>query len=239
MECRFCGEENESGATVCGGCGAKLTKSNEKASVVPKMEKKASKDAKGTVTLVLKDIFSNSTYEIAQDGVIARERGDIYPEVFSKNDYISDPHCRLHLINNQWMIEDLDSTNKTKVNGVELTPFTETALYAGSHLKLANMDFKVDFICEKACQVEDETADANQEMENQTCEKGTSCKNEQANDNTREEKTVWEITCPCCGKVYEVENANAVIQNCNNCEDDFDRIEIQYEKPKMRKKYAD
>lgn len=220
MECRLCGEENEAGAMFCSNCGALLPNENG--------NKAEACNAKNNRILVLRDVYSGMKYEIKQDGMIARERGDIHPEIFSKDVYISDPHCRIYRVDNQWMVEDMGSLNKTLLNGVELLPFTGTALYEESLLKLADLDFKIEMMLEDKKSKEEVVSDSQSELENG---------NDQQK-NQQKEITVWEITCPCCGKGYEVDGADAIIQSCSYCVDDFDRVEIQYEKAKMRKKYA-
>lgn len=42
---------------------------------------------------------------------------------------------------------------------------------------------------------------------------------------------VWTITCPCCGRRYEVADENSRIDVCESCEDEFDRQEISKVRP--------
>lgn len=55
----------------------------------------------------------------------------------------------------------------------------------------------------------------------------------------RDPDVIWRITCPVCGKAYEVADENAVVDSCTFCVDEFDRREISKTKPiKLQKKIA-
>ena len=41
------------------------------------------------------------------------------------------------------------------------------------------------------------------------------------------------ITCPICGKEYEVESANSTIDKCENEDDEFDKIQIRSQRAKV------
>lgn len=69
---------------------------------------------------------------------VGRESGDY----IVANRYVSEPHLEITVRNSRYFAVDLDSTNKTFVNGKAIPPQVETELFSGCQLKLANEKFQ-------------------------------------------------------------------------------------------------
>lgn len=69
---------------------------------------------------------------------IGRESGNC----IISNRYISDPHLDITSRNNRYFAVDLGSTNKSYIDAEVLPPHTETELFSGCRLKLANEKFQ-------------------------------------------------------------------------------------------------
>ncbi|HRV90743.1 MAG TPA: FHA domain-containing protein [Anaerolineae bacterium] len=55
---------------------------------------------------------------------------------------VSRRHSRILRKDGQWYIEDLDSTNGTFVNGVQILPRQLTAIHPGDYLRLGTMEIQ-------------------------------------------------------------------------------------------------
>ncbi len=64
-------------------------------------------------------------------------------ELVIKDDSISRRHARLNYTENHLSIEDLDSLNGTKVDGVALTPFVPKRLTSGTTLMLGKLNLSL------------------------------------------------------------------------------------------------
>lgn len=61
----------------------------------------------------------------------------------SFNKWISKEHCMIHTRNGEFYIEDINSQNGTRVNGLKLMPGNETKIKNGDIVRLANSNFQV------------------------------------------------------------------------------------------------
>ncbi|HMQ54151.1 MAG TPA: FHA domain-containing protein [Anaerolineae bacterium] len=55
---------------------------------------------------------------------------------------ISRQHIKLTRLGEQWYVEDLDSTNGTFLNGIQITPHQPTAINHGDYLRLGTMEMQ-------------------------------------------------------------------------------------------------
>ena len=83
---------------------------------------------------------------LGNGAVIGRRKGD-YVSAFASQGYVSGTHARLQKsTSGQWEIVDLDSTNGTFVNGNRLSPNVPAVFSIGDIVRIANLDFKVEYI---------------------------------------------------------------------------------------------
>ena len=92
---------------------------------------------------------SGATVELPTDKniiVVGREDpiSDIFPEVDltphgGESGGVSRQHARLLHDNDSWKVEDLNSTNNTKINGTKLAPNTPTDLNDGDKLNFGRV----------------------------------------------------------------------------------------------------
>lgn len=151
--------------------------------------------------LVLTELKSGKAVRAADSGVIGRS-GNIEPEFFADDLYISEYHCRAILENNEWKIEHLSTMNPTKVNGIKMSPNVRNVVRTGDYLTIADKLFEV-VIQQEAAGEEGAAEDAGKAV--------------------RAPK--WVIICPKCGRNYEVKDESDRISECERC-DEFDRHEI-------------
>ena len=63
---------------------------------------------------------------------------------------ISRQHARLRYFNNAWRVQDMNSVNKTYVNGTAIVPYLESSLGQGDVLQLGvpkeNRDYKFELV---------------------------------------------------------------------------------------------
>lgn len=85
----------------------------------------------------------NLSITMNKDTFIIGRNANYADGVVAFNKYIGKKHCMLLRENNSFSIVDLGSTNKTYVNGVELTPNVPVDIVNGDTVRLANTDFKV------------------------------------------------------------------------------------------------
>lgn len=82
--------------------------------------------------------------EAINEAVIGRRQGP-YQSVFGAQPYISSKHAMLkHDPNNGWMIMDLDSSNGTFVDELQLKPNVPVAITKGTKVQLANVEMIVE-----------------------------------------------------------------------------------------------
>jgi len=80
--------------------------------------------------------------EIADGNVLGRTNGP-HAAVLGKFPVISSNHAKVTKANNEWFITDLNSTNKTFVNGVKLEPNVPVKIKQNDVVILANITFTV------------------------------------------------------------------------------------------------
>lgn len=98
-----------------------------------------STDAPGELVLSVQVGSICSVVSVREVVLIGRydEEQDLTPEVdLSADDAVSRRHARIRRCGGQFCLQDLDSTNGTRLNGVWLTPETEFPLSAGDLIEL-------------------------------------------------------------------------------------------------------
>jgi hypothetical protein len=82
--------------------------------------------------------------EIADGGILGRTNGP-YATLLGKFPVISSTHAKVTRENGAWFITDLNSTNKTYVNGAKLEPNVPITIKQDDVVILANVTFTVRF----------------------------------------------------------------------------------------------
>lgn len=144
-------------------------------------------------------------------GLIGRQ-GNLYPDYFAKNEYISGLHCNISFKDEVWKIEHLSRTNETKLNGQSLANNVSIKLNNKDSIHMADLLFKV--------KIEKPTFEERDIRENLIPSK--------------ELHEKWVIKCPVCHKKYEVEGEESHIQFCTSdvCKDDeYDKVQIASIRP--------
>ena len=80
--------------------------------------------------------------EITNGNILGRTTGP-HAAALGKFSVISSTHAKITLENNEWFITDLNSTNKTYVNGVKLEPNIPVKIKQDDVVILANITFTV------------------------------------------------------------------------------------------------
>ncbi len=80
----------------------------------------------------------------AMDGAVIGRRSGPYAQLLSSQGYISGTHARFDFKPDGWTITDLDSTNGTFVNNVQLRANVPCALSAGARVLIADLEFIVN-----------------------------------------------------------------------------------------------
>lgn len=96
--------------------------------------------------LVLKDIHSPGRifkYPLDDKVVIGRNTDKVNIAI-DYNLTVSGQHCEIYARNNRFYIRDLNSSNKTCLNGYEVK--TETELFSGSIIKVGEVEFSVEML---------------------------------------------------------------------------------------------
>lgn len=91
----------------------------------------------------LKLIHSSGKELIINNGDLLGKKEGMHETFLSGFKYISGRHALLSNINNQWFIKDLNSTNKTKVNGQIISADTDQPIKAGDKISLADQEFSI------------------------------------------------------------------------------------------------
>ena len=87
-------------------------------------------------------IHSNFTLKINDADILGRTVGP-HSSFLGQFPVISSKHAKLELLGNDWFITDLNSSNKTYLNGCVLTPNVPAKLTDKDALVLANISFTV------------------------------------------------------------------------------------------------
>lgn len=82
--------------------------------------------------------------EIAEGDILGRTNGP-HAAALGKFQVISSTHAKVTRAKNEWLITDLNSTNKTYVNGVKLEPNIPVRIKQDDVVMLANVVFTVRF----------------------------------------------------------------------------------------------
>lgn len=148
-QCRVCGnkcyiDNKDQFLDVCSYCG------NEDINDIPTNEEIEKVEIKEVdqATLVqdkkktygLKD-SSGLIIKLCDTSVIGRY-GEVEPEYFSRNPYVSGNHARIGCQGDRWFIEDLNSTNGTRINGKKCTAGIKYLLKPGFKITLANLELE-------------------------------------------------------------------------------------------------
>ena len=139
MICPFCNETIPDDSKYCDQCGENVVDSTtlEETSVLNQSETMVIQKA-STLSLVHEDFDMN----FQQGEILGRKTGS-YTNKLGVFPVISSRHAELQLIENNWFIQDLQSTNSTYVNGTRLKEMEPYQINDGDILSLANVDFKV------------------------------------------------------------------------------------------------
>jgi hypothetical protein len=80
--------------------------------------------------------------EIANGNILGRTNGP-HSSALGKFPVVSSNHAKVTRVNNDWFITDLNSTNKTYVNGAKLDPNVPVKIKQNDVVMLANVTFTV------------------------------------------------------------------------------------------------
>ena len=152
--CRVCGNKcyltnKDQFLDVCSFCGnedindiptneevikteSKQNVSTQTQSQEPVKQKKISYGLKDSNGLII---------NLCSTSIIGRY-GDVNPEYFNQNPYVSGNHVRIGCQGDRWFIEDLNSTNGTRINGKNCTPGIKYLLKPGFKITLANLELE-------------------------------------------------------------------------------------------------
>lgn len=151
--CRICGNNNyldnkDDYVPFCKFCQSEelndeptlLEKIEEKAPVVQEAVKEEVKQFEG---LRLFNFNENKYVEVPKEGGIIGRYGNIDKEYFSKYDHISGNHLRIIFQDNEYYVQDLNSTNGTKINGKKLHSMIKYKIEKGNLLEISILIFEV------------------------------------------------------------------------------------------------
>ena len=114
-----------------------------KKSEIPSVEPSVNSGTKIiSTTSELNIIHPNFTLKINDDDILGRTVGP-HSSLLGSFPVISSKHAKIDLLENEWFITDLNSSNKTYVNGCVLTPNVPAKLADKDILVLANISFTV------------------------------------------------------------------------------------------------
>jgi len=195
IECNKCSEANDDSSVNCKRCGAALEQTNASSSV----------DWTSTPILTLKDTKTGKEIVIKNSCLIGRE-GDIDTDYFSTYMHVSRRHCNVTLDKNEYKIEHLSQVTPTKVNNRDIGKGLRQVVRNGDTLTIADIEFKVSVAVPVTVAPETVSINSSNQEAVQTIKK-------------------FVITCPKCGKKYEVKDINEKIKECDEC-DDYDKEEI-------------
>jgi len=200
IECDLCHTDNNDSAVNCARCGAALGQTNiSDAAQVNTVNIVAS-----TPILTLTDVKTGKEIKIEKSCILGRE-GDIESEYFSKSMHVSRKHSNIVLDKNEYKIEHLSNVSPTRVNNRVVSKGFKQIIRNGDVLAIADLEFKVS-VCAAVLPATNICNPVVQEP--------------------KTVKTKYIITCPKCGKKYDVKDINEKITECEEC-DDFDKEEIK------------
>ena len=126
MKCKICPVCNERCSPEDMICGSCLTSMDSVEIIECDEENKE---------VTLKLIYENNTLDIKDGDIIGREaKGENF---LADKLTVSREHAKFVQKNNKWYIVDMESTNKSYVNGKEIAPKKEVLLQEGDELGLS------------------------------------------------------------------------------------------------------
>jgi hypothetical protein len=121
----------------CGSCGGSMSAIQPSASLSA---------ATTAVSLPAEKIFlchlDGWNMEITDDDILGRTNGP-HSTSLGKFPVVSSNHAKVTRANSEWFITDLNSTNKTYVNGAKLDPNVPVKIKQNDVVMLANVTFTV------------------------------------------------------------------------------------------------
>ncbi|MDQ0215292.1 hypothetical protein J2S13_001692 [Oikeobacillus pervagus] len=156
--CDLCHHHNESHSLICENCGEDISfipstiirkerfvQNNENPEVSELLqgedEPSTTQKTARLIEAKLINVLSGYTVILPPEGGVLGRSGTIDPRHFQKNRFVSNQHARFSLSGDEFIVQDLNSTNGTKLNGVRLSPDREYPLQEGDKLTFANMEF--------------------------------------------------------------------------------------------------
>ena len=133
--CMFCGNEDINDVPTNQEYVEVEVKQEAPAYAQPQIEVQQKKTSYG-----LKDA-NGLIINLCSTSIIGRY-GEVNPEYFSQNPYVSGNHVRIGCQGDRWFIEDLNSTNGTRINGKKCTPGIKYLLKPGFKITLANLELE-------------------------------------------------------------------------------------------------
>ena len=155
LKCPSCGHENPPDARFCESCGAVLTAPASVPTPAPEQVEAPPVAPPPIVAPVAALVIAETGTEFPLDfskGEVLIGRADPVGKVFPEDDFtphggyeagVSRKHCRIIKQGDQFFVEDLQSTNGTKLNGRFIPPNQPQTLKDGDILELGA--FKVTF----------------------------------------------------------------------------------------------
>jgi DNA-directed RNA polymerase subunit M/transcription elongation factor TFIIS len=139
LSCEFCADETDKLAIAKERPRKVLPSKGKEPEISASAEIPASKPI-----LQLKDLDSKSAMTVRIDGdCLIGRKGDVETEFFASDPYVSEYHCKVHLVENEYYVEHLPTTNGMELNSVKLAIGIRTRLRNGEYLKIADKTFEV------------------------------------------------------------------------------------------------
>lgn len=137
-KCNFIGT-----GKFCGSCGGSMSAVESPSAPTPLNPVSA---ATVITTLPAGDILfchpDGWNIKISNGDVLGRANGPFTAQL-GRYPVISSNHAKITLVNNEWFITDLKSTNKTYINGTKLEPDIPAKIKHNDVIILANVTFTV------------------------------------------------------------------------------------------------
>lgn len=151
--CTNCGTENQPGELFCQQCGVALGAVSVSTAQLGEGEEDYAAgseylSADHVVFLHFTDYADPLALQMDKEMILGRESGDGRVNVDPYDAVergVSRQHAQLIPDNNQLFIRDLNSTNKTFINGSEIDPDQDYVLKDGDEVSLGQLGFKVFF----------------------------------------------------------------------------------------------
>lgn len=149
IKCLRCGSVVPPGVSYCPSCGTSIyTLDNVTPDKVYDPLKNTVKQPKADANVAdvakkayIRRVKTGEQIRITTDSFIVGKEPRSCEYCVSDNSTISRCHAMIKHIGDNWFISDLNSTNNTYVNGTVIRPNTDTVLYNGTNIRLANEEF--------------------------------------------------------------------------------------------------